>query len=53
MAKFKSKILDLVVSSETGFITFKNGFVTTTKKSEITALKKAKDVEEVKPKTTI
>ena len=51
MAKFKAEMLDLVVSTETGFVNFKGGFYTTTKKKEIEALKKAKDVVEIKTPT--
>lgn len=51
MAKFESKKPDLVVSSEDGFIKFKNGYYATTKKTEVEALRKAKNVTEIKKAT--
>ncbi len=47
MAKFESDMSDLVVSTDNGFIQFKDGFFTTTNKAEIEALKKAIGVKEV------
>jgi len=47
MAKFTSKKLDLVVSTENGFIKFKNGEYETTNAKEIKALEKALDAEQV------
>lgn len=47
MAKFESKKTDLVVSCSSGSIKFIKGFYTTTKKTEIEALKKALNVSEV------
>ena len=47
MASFQSKKPDLVVSTENGFIQFKNSKYTTTIKKEIDSLKKAIDVEQI------
>lgn len=49
--KFTSTIKDKVVSSENGFITFKNGSYETTDKKEIKALEKAKSVVKVGGRT--
>lgn len=46
MAKFESIMSDLVVSTDSGFIQFKDGVYVTTNKDEISALKKCKDVSE-------
>ena len=51
MAKFKAKMPDLVVSTDNGFISFINGLYSTTNKAEIEALKKARDVTEIKGAT--
>ena len=53
MAKFESDLVDLVVSTENGFITFKDGLYTTTNKKEIEALKNSKGVKELNVKTTL
>ena len=58
MAKFECQgTPDLVVSTESGFIQFKDYSYVTTKKIEIEALKKCKGVAEakvtVKPKPTM